>query len=156
MIVVSNTTPLNYLVLIDAIDILAVLFGEVYAPSAVVSELNAPSTPMKIREWIASPPGWLRILEPAKIDSGLDLGAGEIGAIALAEQLKASLLLVDDRRARRVAEQRGLDAIGTLGVLVSAASKNLINMPELLGRLGTTSFRVSASLIQKTLKGHGN
>lgn len=56
MIVVSNTSPLNYLVLIQAVDVLPQLFGDVVLPSTVAAELLDPAAPARVREWIASPP----------------------------------------------------------------------------------------------------
>jgi len=61
MIVVSDTSPLNYLVLVGAIDVLPKLFGEVYVPLAVIQELQHPRTPVPVKQWAQSPPDWLRI-----------------------------------------------------------------------------------------------
>ena len=57
MIVVSDTTPLNYLILIDSVHVLPMLFGSVYAPSAVLRELLHPKTPDAVR---AGRPGTCR------------------------------------------------------------------------------------------------
>ena len=56
MIVVSDTTPLNYLILVDSVHVLPALFGRVYAPSAVITELSHRKTPEAVRNWAASPP----------------------------------------------------------------------------------------------------
>ncbi len=61
MIVVSDTSPINYLVLIEADHVLPVLFGKVVAPPAVISELQHQKTPAKVSAWAASPPAWLEI-----------------------------------------------------------------------------------------------
>ena len=60
MIVVSDTSPLNYLILTDSIDVLPAIFGRVYAPSAVVNELSHPRSPQEVRTWASSLPEWLR------------------------------------------------------------------------------------------------
>jgi predicted nucleic acid-binding protein len=89
MIVVSDTTPLNYLILLDAAHVLPALFGRVHAPSAVIRELAHPRSPELVRRWTDSLPEWLTVQQPTRIDPALRLGPGEAAAIALAEELKA-------------------------------------------------------------------
>jgi len=97
MIVVSDTSPLNYLVLIDAIDVLPQLFGEVHVPPTVMQELQHPRTPEPVKRWAQSPPDWLLIQSPSA-DTPLDprLDPGEAEAIALALELHATAILVDE------------------------------------------------------------
>ena len=64
MPVVSNTSPLNYLVLIGEIEILPALHHHVVIPVAVSEELHDPATPDAVRGWIEHPPGWLEIRRP--------------------------------------------------------------------------------------------
>jgi predicted nucleic acid-binding protein len=73
MIVVSDTTPLNYLILIDSVHVLPALFGQVYAPPAVIAELSHSRTPGPVRGWVASPPGWLTVQDPTETDPSLKL-----------------------------------------------------------------------------------
>ena len=61
MTVVSNTTPLNYLILIGQADILSKLYELIVIPEAVFNELTAQSTPQLVQEWIASKPAWLEV-----------------------------------------------------------------------------------------------
>ena len=61
MIVVADTSPLNYLILIGAVDVLAPLYTRVVVPQTVAAELRASRTPAVARAWIAQPPGWLEI-----------------------------------------------------------------------------------------------
>jgi predicted nucleic acid-binding protein len=61
MIVVSDASPLNYLVLIDAVDILPALFGRVLTPPAVWCELHRDRTPEAVRQWASQPPPWLEV-----------------------------------------------------------------------------------------------
>jgi predicted nucleic acid-binding protein len=105
MIVIADTTPLNYLVLIDRVEVLPQLYDRVLIPVAVWEELQRPETPEAVRAWIARPPAWLEIRPVEKNpDSAVqNLGAGECEAIALAEELHADRLIMDDRAARRVA-----------------------------------------------------
>jgi hypothetical protein len=68
VIVVSDTTPLNYLILTDAAHVLPKIFGQVYAPTAVLVELSHPKSPEPVRTWTASPPGWLIVRDPVHIE----------------------------------------------------------------------------------------
>jgi predicted nucleic acid-binding protein len=84
--------------------------------------------------------------------SGLD--DGERDAIALAIQLKADLVLMDDREAVHEATRLGLTVTGTLGVLEVAAEKRLVDLPDVLTRLRATNFRASNALFDSLLKRH--
>lgn len=149
MIVVSDTSPLNYLVLIDAIEVLPALFGEVYVPEVVLSELQDPGTPEVVRTWVRSPPAWLVARVPSNpTDPHLaTLHPGEIHAIALARELRADHLLIDERHGRRVATRLGVPVIGLLGVLDLAAATKLIDLRQKVTALALTSFRVDRALI---------
>ena len=116
MTVVSNTTPLNYLVLIGRADILRALYQTVMIPEAVFLELTSQSTPELVKEWILSKPDWLRVGQtPDLSDVELDeIQMGERQAIVLAQQLPSDLIILDDRRARRLAQNRGLNVIELL------------------------------------------
>ena len=158
MIVITDTTPLNYLVLIDRAEVLPQLYDRVLIPSAVREEFQAPETPPAVRAWVNNPPDWLQI---RPVESGPDpatepLGPGEREAIALAEELHADRLIIDDRAARRVATQRKLTVIGTLGVLVEAAERGLIGFPETIARLRQTSFYVSPAVLNPLLERYTN
>jgi predicted nucleic acid-binding protein len=61
VIVVADTSPLNYLVQLGEADILAELFGYVVVPEAVRDELRSPHAPMAVRSWMESLPDWVRI-----------------------------------------------------------------------------------------------
>ena len=145
MIVVSDTSPLNYLVLIEQIECLPRLFDRVLLPGAVQQELLHPETPAAVRAWILSAPEWVEV-HPVQAASRLDvLGPGEAEAIPLAEEMGA-LLLMDDLEAREAALERGILVTGTLGVLERAATAGLLELPEVLARLRATTFRLSARL----------
>jgi predicted nucleic acid-binding protein len=159
MIVVADTTPLNYLVLIQHEDLLPRLFGRVLIPPAVSAELRRQETPHPVRLWLAQSPSWLQV-QPLRSqpDQGLDyLDPGEREAIALAEELKADQILLDEADARQEAARRKLPFIGTLGVLRRAAQLDLIELPSALARLQQTTFYVDPELIgrcwTKTLSG---
>ncbi|MBW4592001.1 MAG: DUF3368 domain-containing protein [Brasilonema angustatum HA4187-MV1] len=124
MIVVSDTSPICYLLLIDYIRVLQELYDVMIIPQTVADELNAPESPSVIRDWIAKPPDWLQI-QPVETLQNVELeklDPGERDAILLAEKLKADLVILDDKAARRVALERGLTIIGLLSILKDAAN----------------------------------
>jgi predicted nucleic acid-binding protein len=134
MIVVSDTTALNYLILIDYAHVLPALFGRVYAPSAVIRELAHPRSPKLVRRWTDSLPEWVTVEEPTHIDPLLKLGPGEAAAITLAEELKADCVLLDERKGSREAESRGFPVAGTLGIIEQAGVKNLLDYDQTRNR----------------------
>jgi predicted nucleic acid-binding protein len=154
MIVVSDTSPLCYLVLIDGVELLPQLYGRVIIPEAVYQELAAMGAPDKVQDWIAHCPSWLEVQSVvSEPDSGLSqLDAGERGAIALAEQLKVNLVLLDEKAARQIAIGRGLQVIGLLGILGVAAERGLTNFAVMIERLQQTNFWASPRLIQMLLE----
>jgi predicted nucleic acid-binding protein len=136
MIVVSDTTALNYLILIGYPAVLRDLFQKVVLPEAVFQELSSPQASEEVRTWCSSMPQWCHVEAVKTVPSELmHLGSGEREAIALAEQLKANLLLIDEARGRRTALQRGLQITGTLGILDQAAILGLIDINDALQRL---------------------
>ncbi len=151
MIVISDTSPINYLVLIEQIDLLPRLFGRVIIPPAVLRELGQRGSPEEVRVWLSSRPAWLEVREPSRIDSEIHLGRGEVEAISLACELGAGEVLIDDMEARKAALARGLSVAGTLLVLDRAAGHGLIDLPETLHRLLHTNFRVPVALIAHLL-----
>lgn len=108
MIVVSNTSPLNYLILIEAIEVLPELFQRVFIPTKVHEELADLRSPQTVRDFVKSPSPWLIERMPSQVDVTLKLHAGEAHAIALAEELKAGRLLIDERRGYEVAKVQSL------------------------------------------------
>jgi predicted nucleic acid-binding protein len=157
MIVVSDTSPINYLVLVEQIDRLYDLYNRVIVPSSVYEELQAPATPRAVHAWLSSQPGWLEVVSLSRMpDSGLDyLGAGERDAITLAEDLRADRLLIDDRDGRREASQRELLVIGTLGVLAVSAERGLLDLADVIDRLRATTFRASPRLLTALVERYG-
>jgi len=153
MLVISNNSPIRYLVLLDCIHLLPALFSRVTIPTEVQAELQRPRTPAVVRAWIAHPPTWLDIRQVSGTVEAdlLPLDGGEQEAILLAQALRADVILLDDREARKVAVRRALQVIGTVGVLEQAAIRGLIDLPEVCARLLTTNFRIKDDIIQSVL-----
>ena len=152
---VADTGPLHYLVLVGEIGIMVDMIDLVLIPPEVRDELDHPRTPIVVRAWIAAPPSWLRV-EPASLgvgDPGLArLDPGERAAIALAASVGADTILVDDRAGVVAARARGLQAIGTLGLLQRAAQRGLLDLPGALERLVATNFRIRRELLNALLE----
>lgn len=156
MIVIADTSPLHYLVLLDQVDILPALYGRVIIPSAVLAELQAQRTPAAVKQWAAKPPKWLEVqaVTTPQDQALAELDAGEREAIALAEALRADALIIDERAGRREAKRRNLRVIGTVRVLDDAAGAGLVNLPDMLERLQACGFYLDAKLVQLVLDRH--
>jgi predicted nucleic acid-binding protein len=153
MIVVSDTSPLNYLLLIQQAGLLFRLFEQVVVPQAVADELGHSATPAVVRQFMAAPPAWFRVRQCRSIDATLPrLGTGEIEAISLAQELGAELLSCDDGDARRTATQRGIRVAGTLGVLELGAMRGHIDFPSCVEQLGQTTMRMPEDIVARMLR----
>ena len=153
MIVVADTSPLRYLILIEYVHVLPALYGSVVVPPAVVRELDQEQTPDLVRMWLSARPEWLQVQAPREANSSLRdvLGPGEREAIALAEELSADAVLIDDRDGRREAEKRNLAVLGTLRVLADAAEHGFADLRIAFDRLRLTNFRADEQLLQRLL-----
>ncbi len=155
MIVIADTTPLHYLILIGEAEILKKLFGRVIVPQAVVDELHRDGTPQPVRDWIDAPPSWLEVKQPSLglADVAKSLGKGERAAIALAVELVADALLLDDKRAKNEARRRNIPVITILNVLETAAAQGWLDLPDAITRLRQTNFYLPAeALIEEALE----
>ena len=154
-LVIADTGPINYLVLIARIDLLPALFQKVILPSAVQRELDDRETPPSVRDWIANPPAWVEVREaPVRYfeDESLEgLDEGEQAAIALAAALNADLLLMDDREGVMVARSKGLAVTGTLGLLSLAARRGLVDLADCFAQLKRTNFRYRQEIMDALL-----
>jgi predicted nucleic acid-binding protein len=152
MVVIADSSPLHYLILIDQVDVLPALFGQVIIPDEVLRELTHASTPSEVRQAIQSYPAWLVVKTPTSIEHISTVDPGESAAISLALELNADLLLIDDLDGRAAAMERKLKIIGTIGVLELAAARKLIDLSDAFARIRKTRFRVSDALLAQALK----
>lgn len=151
MKVVSDTSPICYLLQIGHIELLPALFGGILIPAAVRSELAHPGAGSVLRAWVESPPPWLQILSSSQAPlADLErLHPGEREAISLALHLQADLVLLDEKKARQVAQNRGLTVSGLLGILALAAERRLIPIREAVQSLQRTTFRIEPRLLKQ-------
>jgi len=153
MTVVSNTSPLRYLVAAGQADLFVKLFGTILIPAAVEREILDPHAPPAMQLWMAQRPTWLRLREvqtapDAELTGQLDLGEAE--AIQLAQELRADALIMDERRGRQVAAGRGITVIGVLGMLRESYRRGFIDNPiALAAQLRSLGFRTSRALTRR-------
>ena len=150
-VVVSDTSPLHYLILCGAESVLPRLFRQVIVPPTVFRELQQPNTPPAVRQWAASLPKWVTVQSPKAVNLKLDVDAGELEAICLAKEIQADAVLMDDRAGRNAAIQCGLAVVGTIGLLEQAAARGLIELSSTLARLRQTNARLDPELIRAAL-----
>jgi predicted nucleic acid-binding protein len=151
MIIVADSSPFVVLVAIGHVDALPLLFGEVFIPPEVESELRSAKRSEAVRAFIWARPGWLRVQGPQAIIAIGGLHPGEVAAIALAEELHADRVIMDDVRGRQAAAQRGLQVIGTVGLLEVAADRDLLDLAEAFQKVKQTDFWVSPAFFAERL-----
>jgi predicted nucleic acid-binding protein len=156
MIVVSDTSPLNYLVLIHADRVVPATLGTVITPPAVIEELRDRGAAEEVRRWAASPPSWLQIQAPARIDPSLHLGKDEAAALSLALEVRTKSqnvqVLIDERDARAVARRLGFPVLGTLTVLLEAGKLGLIDIRSAINQLKATNFRARPEMFEEVIR----
>lgn len=150
MIVISDTSPLRYLVALGLVDLMPRRFGELLVPPEVADECRHSAAPEALRRFVLNAPGWFSIAQaPPRSISGLGrLDPGESAAIRLALAKDADLLLIDERIGRQVAVDADIRVSGTLGLLADAAERGWLDFDMTVQRLVTeTNFRVSPEVI---------
>jgi predicted nucleic acid-binding protein len=123
-VIISDTSPLRYLILIGQSELLPALYGEVLIPEAVANELKRPATPERVRSWVAHRPAWLQVVAVSAQEGCVslpDLDPGED------------------------------DATGTVGILDRAAERCLIELAPVIAELRKTNFRIDPALLDRLL-----
>ena len=153
--VISNSSPLQYLYQADVLDLLPALFGQVCVPEAVVAELEEGR-----RRSVSLPTlaelSWLQVRTVRNrtlLPLVTHLGDGEKEVLALGRELSDALLLLDDRDARRHAHALELEISGTLGVLLLAKERGILDaVRPVLDRLQALRFRLDVRTRQRVLE----
>lgn len=150
MIIVSDTTPISELAKVNYLNLLPQLFGKVVVPQGVFDELQMGKHPAT---QLLQNLSWLEVVKVSnwqvveELQGTLKLDLGESEAIALAEEMKASQLLIDEKAARKVALARNLPLIGTMGVLLLAKRQGLLaNVTAVLDQMRSQGTRISERL----------
>ena len=160
MIVLSNTSPITNLAAVGQLDLLRQLYEKVLIPQAVYRELTdgdgrqPGAIEVQTLGWIETRAVADRVLVTA-LQTELDEGEAE--AIALAKELAADLLLLDERRGRAVASRLDLQFVGLLGVLIEAKQKGCLPAvkPVLDDLVAKAGFWVSQQLYARVLQTAG-
>jgi predicted nucleic acid-binding protein len=143
-VIVSDTSCLILFYKIGELDLLKKLFGKLHITDIVLKEFNQPI------------PDWIEIVElTTNLHQGLSsyLDKGEATAISLASEHENSLLIIDEIKGRKAAKEMGISVTGSLGVLIVAKKKGLIQAVEpLIEKIQQTNFRISEELIEQVLK----
>ncbi|NER48099.1 MAG: DUF3368 domain-containing protein [Symploca sp. SIO1B1] len=155
MIVVSNTSPISNLAAIGQLELLEQLYGNVIIPPTVYQELiNSGDTDpgtlaVKTLDWIKIQP----ITESTLVETlQTNLDPGEAEAIALAVELNAQRLIIDERKGRNAAIEMGLRVTGLLGILLAAKQQGYIPLVEpILDNLIDHGFWVHEKLYLEVL-----
>lgn len=147
-VVIADTSCLIVYDKIQGLDILRKTFSEL-----VITQ--------QVREEFGVLPDWLNVSVIEEKDELYlellnNLGQGEASSIALASQMKNSLLIIDEKKGRIAALKHGISIIGSLGVLVEAKRKGVIaSVRDTITKIEQTNFRVSQSIKKKILEKAG-
>ena len=152
ILIVADTGPVNYLVQIGCIEVLAQLAEKTVLPTSVQAELLHRAAPDAVRAWAAALPAWVEVRKAIQLVEAKDISPADREAIALARELGAAVLLMDDRHARRCAAALGVVTMGTVGLLEVAAARELVALPVALEKLRGTSCFLSEDLIENALE----
>jgi uncharacterized protein len=131
VIVVSNSSPLIALARTGRLNLLASFYMRILIPAEVQYEVTVAGRGLPGAEEVRNA-HWIEVAaqksaaDPALAQACQGLGAGERGAILLAKSLEADLVLLDERKARRVARLVGLSMVGCLGILEAGARRGLV------------------------------
>ena len=158
MTVISDTSAITNLAAIHNLQLLLQLYSQVMIPEAVYRELADidPPVPGTLEVQRAS---WLEVREIVnrevveRLQDEVRLDSGESEAIAVALELNADMLLIDERRGRAKADRLGVRITVLLGILVEAKQKNLIVAvkPLIDELIAKSEFRVSSALYSQIL-----
>ncbi|MGF7137797.1 DUF3368 domain-containing protein [Roseimarinus sediminis] len=143
--IISDTSCLIILSKINEFELLKKSANRILVTNTIAKEFKHPL------------PEWIKVREPAgrhyqKILE-LDVHAGEASAIALSLEIDNSILLIDDLKARKIAEKLSLKFSGTLGLILNAKQKGIIrSIKPILDIIKTTNFRFDHKLLDSILE----
>ena len=157
MVVVCDSSPLIAFARLDRLDLLETLFRDVIVPEAVFREISPVGKPLAptLSDWCRT-----RLRAAARADLVArylaQLGAGESEAFALYQEILADRVLLDDKKARRIADVEGIRYVGTLGTLLEAKRRGFVRevKPLLMG-LRTAGIWISDEVFGETLRTAG-
>ena len=152
MSVIINATPLIALAVVEQLELLPQIFGEIIVPTTVYNEVIGQELERPGAQIIAQA-DWLQIVSPKTTSSVepllLGLDQGEMDVLLLAQERQPEWVIIDERQARRVARAMGIPVKGTIGVLLTAGLAGLRSKEEVLSYTATmvkAGLRISPQL----------
>ncbi|MFC5134824.1 MULTISPECIES: DUF3368 domain-containing protein [Haloferacaceae] len=159
MTVVSNTSPILNLALIERLHLVEAQFGEVVVPTAVWNELTAGFDGRDRIEAFRDR-GGMRVVssEPTDLRTEFEreLDRGEAAAIAYAVDIDADRVLIDEREGRATATRHDVPVTGVVGILLHASARKEIDLETELDALRTAGFWISDALYERALEMDGS
>jgi predicted nucleic acid-binding protein len=154
-LVVVNATPIIALALIDQLDLLHSLYERIVIPSAVQAEISAGGAAgIGVRELREAT--WVDVVslqDPSRANLIADLAPGEAEVIALAQERRADLVVIDERLARRHAERLGMRLTGTLGILLRAKQLGMVEaVAPLIDQLRQGGIHLGDDVVSEVLR----
>lgn len=157
LIIVSNTSPITRLAAVGKLDLLNQLYDRIIIPQTVYYELTDANPTVPGAKEVSTFP-WIETKAVANqfLVQALrqNLDPGEAAAIALAIELNADRLIIDERKGRKIAVDMGVKVIGILGVLLEAKSDGLLDRvkPIIDDLIAIAGFRISPKLYAEILR----
>ena len=154
--VIVNSTPIIALSSIDSLNLLKEIYGAVIIPNAVKLEIGVKSK-SKAQNQLVMSSDWVQSKEIQNIAQKrtfkTQLHDGEVEVMILGQELNADLLVIDDYMAREYAKYLGFNVVGTLGILLSAKSKGLVDkVKPLLDKLIVNGIYISTRLYSDIMR----
>ena len=153
MLIVADSSALIALAVCDGLDVILQIYDDIKIPEAVYAEIVAPEKPHSdvlgalLSDWV------VRVDTDRWVLAAGGLGRGEIEAMALYKQLSADALLIDDHRARVIAEHNHIECIGALGLLLVAKQRGKLPLiTPYIQKLRQSSIFYGEELLERVLK----
>ena len=160
MIVVADTSPITALLHLQQIHLLGILYGPVFIPLTVAKELSSLTAFGFDLSFLEDKEKY--IIRQAVNTSfitmlSIHIDEGEAEAIALAKELNADLLLIDEKLGKQYAEAENITCKGVVGILLAAKNKGFLSMikPLLDDLIQNLKFRLSDKIYQLALQKAG-
>lgn len=156
MMVISDTSCIGYLIIIDKLQLLKDNFSEIIVPDIVNKKILQLSSRYNLAKYLNAE--WIKSLSISNTTLYRELlnqvDEGESEAIVLSKEINADLLSVDERKGTLLARSLGIKTIGLLGVLLLSKEKKIINLakPILDELITNTTFRIDKNLYTNVLK----
>lgn len=152
MVVVSDSSPLIILSKLGQLEVLRTLFNTVLIPPEVYDELTQQTTKFGVSEIVNAASDWLQVQTPTSTIQYKGLHPGETAAIALAKEVSADFLIMDEKAGRQVAKRELLKTIGTIGILEKAAELEHLDLAPTFEQLKLLHFHIRPEFLDVRLK----